>query len=206
MLWQLRCHCNPDHDKFSSTVVAIFPNVCLWRRSLCSNLVLTLKNCIEPPSYASTAYVVAIWPSFLFDSFVKIWDTCENFLGKWFTAPPGKKFPVRLRSQTYTLRNDMNSSHFALIRNANLLKCSSRHVLQHLWPHFVCIGSFSGRWQIEHCKSSSTAFTNSSSYPPNNGASSTFGKFGTVREWKEKPLRRRRLKAILGGPMKLGKL
>ena len=44
MLWQLRCHCNPDHDKFSSTVVAIFPNVCLWRRSLCSNLALTLKK------------------------------------------------------------------------------------------------------------------------------------------------------------------
>ena len=73
-------------------MVAIFPNVCLWRRSLCSNL----ENCIEPTSYASTAYVVAIWPSFLFDSFVKIWDTSENFLGKWFTAPPGKKFPVRL--------------------------------------------------------------------------------------------------------------
>ena len=29
--------------------------------------------------------------SFLFDSFVKIWDTCENFLGKWFTAPPWQK-------------------------------------------------------------------------------------------------------------------
>ena len=40
--WQLRCHCNPDHNKFSSlsntTVVSIFPNLCLWRRSLCSNL------------------------------------------------------------------------------------------------------------------------------------------------------------------------
>ena len=40
--WQLRCHCNPNHNKFSSlsntTVVAIFPNVCLWRRSLWSNL------------------------------------------------------------------------------------------------------------------------------------------------------------------------
>ena len=66
LLWQLRCHCNPDHDKFSSlsntTVVAIFPNVCLWCRSLCSkktSQVLTLKNCIEPLSYASTAYVVA---------------------------------------------------------------------------------------------------------------------------------------------------
>ena len=57
----------------NTTVVAIFPNVCLWRRSLCSDLVLTLKtNRIKPPSYASTAYVVVIWPSSLFDSFVKI--------------------------------------------------------------------------------------------------------------------------------------
>ena len=36
LLWQLRCHCNPDRGKFSSlsntTVVAIFPNVCLWQR------------------------------------------------------------------------------------------------------------------------------------------------------------------------------
>ena len=42
LLWQLRCHCNPGHNKFSSlsntTVVAIFPKLCLWRSSLCSNL------------------------------------------------------------------------------------------------------------------------------------------------------------------------
>ena len=42
LLWQLRCHYNPDHNKFSSlsdtTVVAIFPKLCLWPRSLCSNL------------------------------------------------------------------------------------------------------------------------------------------------------------------------
>ena len=78
----------------NTTVVAIFPNVCLWRRSLCSDFVLTLKNRIEPPSYARTAccyYVVAIWPSFLFDSFVKICATCEIFLGKWFTAPPPRQ-------------------------------------------------------------------------------------------------------------------
>ena len=30
----------------NTTDIAIFPNVCLWRRSLCSDLVLTLKNCI----------------------------------------------------------------------------------------------------------------------------------------------------------------
>ena len=42
LLWQLQCHCNPHHNKFSSlfntTEVAIFPKLCLWRRSLCSNL------------------------------------------------------------------------------------------------------------------------------------------------------------------------
>ena len=38
----LERRCKPDHNKFSSlsnkTVVAIFPKLCLWRRSLCSNL------------------------------------------------------------------------------------------------------------------------------------------------------------------------
>ena len=38
--------------------------------------------------YASTANVVVIRPSSPSDSFVKIWATCEIFLGKWFTAPP----------------------------------------------------------------------------------------------------------------------
>ena len=42
LLWQLRCHCNPDHNKVSSlsktTVVLISPNLCKWRRSLRSNL------------------------------------------------------------------------------------------------------------------------------------------------------------------------
>ena len=42
LLWQLRCRCNTDHNKFSSlsntTVVAIFPKLCFWWRSLCLNL------------------------------------------------------------------------------------------------------------------------------------------------------------------------
>ena len=82
----------------NTTDVAIFPNVCLWRRSLCSDLVLTLKNCIKPPSYARTAYVVAIWPSFLFDSFVKIGQLARFFWANGLPPPPplGKKFSVRL--------------------------------------------------------------------------------------------------------------
>ena len=66
----------------NTTVVAIFPNACLWRLSLYSNLVLPLKtNCIKPPSYASAAYLVVIRPSFLSDSFVKILATCVFFGG-----------------------------------------------------------------------------------------------------------------------------
>ena len=57
--------------------------------------LLTLKNCIEALSYASTAYVVASY-GLVFDCFVKIWATCKNFLGKWFTVPPGRKLPVRI--------------------------------------------------------------------------------------------------------------
>ena len=42
LLWQLWCRCNPDYNKFLSlsntTVVVIFPKLCLWRRSLCANL------------------------------------------------------------------------------------------------------------------------------------------------------------------------
>ena len=59
--------------------------------------VLTLKNCysIEPPSYASAAYVVVSYgPRFFSTSlvrFVKIRATCEKFLGKWFTAPTWQK-------------------------------------------------------------------------------------------------------------------
>ena len=102
LLWQLQCHCIPDHDKFSSlsnkTVVAVFPNVCLWRRSYSQNWeVLSVKNCysVEPPSYVTTAYVVASYgPLFLSTvRFFKIWAICEKFLGKSFTAPPGKNFP-----------------------------------------------------------------------------------------------------------------
>ena len=52
--------------------------------------VLTLKNCMEPLSYASAAYVVA---SALVSVrlFCKNLGNLQNVLGKWFTAPPGKK-------------------------------------------------------------------------------------------------------------------
>ena len=46
-----------------------------------------LTACIEPPSYASTAFVVVIWPSFLFDSLVKIWATCEIFFEQMVYCP-----------------------------------------------------------------------------------------------------------------------
>ena len=68
-------------------------------RSLCSNL-----SGIDPEKLYRATFICQyglccciVWPSFLFDCFVKIWATCKNFLGKWFTAPPpSRKLPVRL--------------------------------------------------------------------------------------------------------------
>ena len=58
LLWQLRFHCNPDHNNFSSlpstTVVAIFSKLCLWWRYVVYAQtweVLALENCIEPPNF-----------------------------------------------------------------------------------------------------------------------------------------------------------
>ena len=60
LLWQLRSHCNPDHEKFSSlshtTVVAIFP---MFVYGDVAYAQTWQKNCIELLPYASTAYVVA---------------------------------------------------------------------------------------------------------------------------------------------------
>ena len=91
------------YDKFSSisnkTMVAIFPNVCLWRRSYAQNWeVLTLKNCysIEPPSYASTGYVVASIGLVFFLLFRKNLGNLREFFGQIVYRPPGKKLPVRL--------------------------------------------------------------------------------------------------------------
>ena len=58
------------------------------------------------------AYVSASYD----DCFVKIWATCENFLGKWFTAPPGKKLPVRLCLEAFNewLREVSNRCHVSL--------------------------------------------------------------------------------------------
>ena len=83
----------------NTTVVAIFLNVFLWRHSLCSDLVLTLENCTEPPSYATTAYVVGIWPSYSFRLFRKNLGNLRDVFGQMVyrpPPPPGKKFSVRL--------------------------------------------------------------------------------------------------------------
>ena len=36
--------------------------------------------------------------------FCQIWATFKNFVGKWFTAPPGRKLPVRLCKQSFNIK------------------------------------------------------------------------------------------------------
>ena len=78
LLWQPRCHCNPDHDKFSVLIQLWwqFFQMCVYGDVVYAQTwYWPWKKCIEPPSYASTAYVVAIRPSFLFEKFpVHLWS------------------------------------------------------------------------------------------------------------------------------------
>ena len=62
LLWQLQCCCNSKHKKFSSlsntTVVAVFTNLCLGWRSLCSNL-----RGIDPEKlyWATLVYLISLY-------------------------------------------------------------------------------------------------------------------------------------------------
>ena len=65
----------------------LISNVCLWRRSLRSNLAS-----IDPEKLYRATFICQfglccfiIWPLFLFDCFVKNWATCKNF---WATGLP----------------------------------------------------------------------------------------------------------------------
>ena len=74
LLWQLRCRCNPDHNKFSSlsntTVVAIFPKLCLWRRSLRLNL-----GGIDPEKlYRATLIRVRMHNNLEYFQYKRHWD------------------------------------------------------------------------------------------------------------------------------------
>ena len=69
---------NSDHDKFSflsnTTVAAIFPNDLFVHDDVVYAQtweVLTLKNCIEPPQHASTAYVFALYGCLFFLTVLK---------------------------------------------------------------------------------------------------------------------------------------
>ena len=60
-----------------------------------------------------------------FRLFCKNWDSCENFLGKWFTAPPplpGKKIPVRLCVHSFQFKEKV------LELNATMDQSSDRTV------------------------------------------------------------------------------
>ena len=89
------------YDKVSSisnkTMVAIFPYVCLWQRSYAQNWeVFTLKNCysIEPPSYASTAYVVASYgPRFFSTVSQKFGQLARIFWANSLPPPLAKNCP-----------------------------------------------------------------------------------------------------------------
>ena len=162
--WHRSCHSNPDHDKFSSlsntTVVAIFPNVCLWQRIVYAQ---TWPLYIDPENlywgtfvcqYAGLCCCI-VWPLFLFDCFVKIWAICKNFLGKWSTAPPARKLPVRLcitgKSTWHDfglVSNSYLSEHISLQLSIFHMTCSTKNLAFDDW-HWSLLNSPAVVYEIE---------------------------------------------------------
>ena len=95
----------------NTTVVAIFPNVCLWRRSLCSDLVLTLKTRIEPPSYARTALCCCNMALISFRLFRKHLGNLRVFFGQMVYRPPWPK-----SSHTRMIEVDWKKAEQKIIR------------------------------------------------------------------------------------------
>ena len=99
----------------NTTVGANFPNVCLWQRIVYAQ---TWEVYIDNEKLCWGTFVCQyglccciVWPLFPFDCFVKIWVTCKNFLGKWFTAPPWPKIACTpMATLLHCLRHFLNQS------------------------------------------------------------------------------------------------
>ena len=101
------------YDKFSSisnkTMVAIFPNVCLWRRSYAQNWeVLTLKNChLHMPARPTLLHHMAL-VSFLL--FRKNLGNLRELFGQIVYRPPWQKITGT------PMNTSPNLNHLAFIR------------------------------------------------------------------------------------------
>ena len=128
-------------------MVAIFPNVCLCRRSLWSNLSgIDLEKLyrVEPLSYAITAYVVASYgPRFFSTVLKKFGQLARRFWQMVYRRPPPPPAPQPTALPKCQPRNhyhlstinqlflpNPNSTSFAT--NENALRTDAAHIyLQH---------------------------------------------------------------------------
>ena len=82
--------------RLNTTVEVIFPNVCLWRRSLCSNLVLTLKKMYRATFICQYGLCCCNMALVSFVLFRKNLSNLRDFFGQMVyrpSPPPAKNFP-----------------------------------------------------------------------------------------------------------------
>ena len=102
-------------------------NVCLWRRSLRSNLasIIDLEKLYRATFICQFGLCCCIiWPLFLFDSFVKNWATCKNFWPIGLPPTLGTRGFPHVRREFSVLVADTSSaiarSHERRIHGKNL--------------------------------------------------------------------------------------
>ena len=99
LLWQLRCHCIPDHDKFSSLSNKIFQMfvygdaVMLRIGRYWPRKTVSVSNHLHMPVRPMPFCIV--WPSFLFDcTFRKHLGNFWEFFGQMVYRPPWQKISL----------------------------------------------------------------------------------------------------------------
>ena len=148
LLWQLRCHCIPDHDKFSSLSNKIF-QMFVYGNAVTLRIgrywpwkTVSISNHLHMPVRPMPCCIV--WPSFLFDcTFLKNLGNFWEFFAQMVYRPHWQKIS----------RTPMNLSRFlspSWLR-ANMAKLASRYrevfgAISNLWTINNYCSSPNGLW------------------------------------------------------------
>ena len=94
-----------------------FPNACLWRRSLCSNLAGIDSEKLYRATFICQYGLFCCMALVSFQLFCKNLGNLQEFFGQMDYRPPGKKMPVCLCSNV----NSFHCLHSIELKNPEIL-------------------------------------------------------------------------------------
>ena len=108
-----------------------FPNACLWRRSLCSNLAGIDSEKLSRATFICQYGLLCCMALLSFRLFCKNLGNLQEFFAQMDYRPPGKKLPVRLWETIYLVTS---------IEQSECMCAGFRFII--LWRNFICSSIF----------------------------------------------------------------